>query len=256
MTQAVAVTRKPADFSTKDLQGMSPQTGTQYEPISEGEHPARFVDVIDGGVETYMGKRRHRLLFILVTDERQPKTAQDPNPGPKVLTVRSTTSLFDGGPGTSPSAHMAMLRGISGRPQLSVEDLSDYSTGMLTREQKNGEPGVVCRVFVEHKQSVKGRTYARVVKFMRAKEGDAAKALPASEYTRPDWLHQQSVEGQAESAKAAFGDGLGTPDEDIVTPAQVANAAAPGAVSRPAETTETETADEPPPPTDNDNVPF
>ena len=200
--QSRSLTRPPAplDVGVEQLAKWSPQGGGKYEPLSEGQHVLRFVDVVDCGEQEFQGKVTHRIAFVLLSNEIQETGEQ------RLLTHYVSTSLFGGGVGVNPSKHLVMLRGVTGMPGLTADQLKGYRTGALV--------GRLTRATVVHKMSAAGRRRAEAIAFQPAQEGD--QAPPLDSYERPDFVRRMDVRDLG--GQAAGGSGAAQVDLSALAP--------------------------------------
>ena len=191
MTQAMTTgDRKPFSISMREM--LAESGGKKFKPYPEGTHVLRVVDVIDRGWQEFKGKSTHQMSFVFIGRERIQEGSDKGKPLP--VTFYCTTSLFGGGEGLNTSKHMKMLRGLTGYPRLTEDNLAawDYNPEKLV--------GKVTRAVIVHKEGASGRVRADIVSFSKAAPEDGDKAFPLKAYTRPDWIHKTSVEGKAQTA--------------------------------------------------------
>ena len=207
-TTAMATTSTDiTNFGVDELEAANHSGGGKFDPVSEGRHAARFVDVIDLGESAYDkdSEPRRQFLFVLASDERQ-LDEEGKDIGPRYLSHYVSASLF---PGTTdfpkPSKHMTMLRQVFGRPNLTPEDLrGKYTLGKML--------GISCGVVVVHQESGKGRTYGKIARFSKATEEDERNAPKLADYVRPAWVLKKMPQAPDEATAAALGALDGTPD--------------------------------------------
>lgn len=124
---------------------VSINSGTDFEPVSEGVHSAVLGDVVDKGiVETSFGPK-HKIMFVWLTDEA------DENGGTKFVFQSFNASLHEKST-LRPAVKKILGHDIDGE-SFDVETLI----------------GSQVQLVIQHNEATNGKVYANVASIMKAK---------------------------------------------------------------------------------------
>ena len=181
MTQIATIGK---ETTLGELDPPQSQEGTRFAPYSEGKHVLRFVDYVDLGMQQFKptDKPSRRVCFLLWGAEK------DVDGNPKFVQFYCSTSLFGGGEGASPSNLMRMLRGCTGNPALTEEQVRGIKIGKLMGRRAG--------VLIGHKTSAAGRVRAEVHTWSHAGPDDGPLPQPPGleAYSRPEWFDAKRVD--------------------------------------------------------------
>ena len=195
--------------------------GGRIDPISAGPHLLQLVDVVD---VTYSPSEfqdpenpKARVMFICAADE------VDEKGNPKLLPIWTSTSLYEGDRKFKPGGLLSLLRGITGKADLTAEEVLDRwgdedgefdLSVMVYPYSADGKPlpGWVFGCEIEHDIQVgrNGQEFARarIRKDPRDTTRRATKeewkmmAHAGDNYVRPKWVADQEASSPPADAPA------------------------------------------------------
>ena len=156
--------------------------------VTEGDHPAVCVDVVDQGLQETRYGPKHRVQFIFATDETLRGGEYDGQPALMFATFTNTSS--------AQGALRPFVEAWSG------EAMTDDEIEKLERDDLIGQPATLT---VKHGDDANGNTYANIDRIAPGTDDDP---LPqwmteaVEGYTRPDKVEQKAAEGQRRAQDA------------------------------------------------------
>ena len=161
--------------------------GGERQLVTEGDHPAVCVDVVDQGLQETKYGPKHRVQFIYATDETLTGGEYDGQPALMFATFTNTSS--------SQGNLRPFLEAWSG------EDMSDDEIEQLERDDLIGQPATLS---VKHGEDGQGNTYANIDVIAPGTDEDPLPAWMTEAlegYKRPE-----KVEAKAQAGLRAAGE--------------------------------------------------